>query len=221
MARYLTFPERRQSSCSLGWGFHSVPRPRPRVSLGSSSTTYPSSCLLQPLFLSYLSSLHLFLDSCPFCLEQGGDCWRQGPVKAGVQGASRLQPTPTSGGFLNQAAGGRLCGWDWKLISQTVHELIRLKVHTRSRLCGTSPSGGERAARTASPLSSINPRVTRTQLHRGNALVSPRGARCPRARGAARRETPGSASTGGGRVAWGDGGGGGGSRQGAGTSRPS
>lgn len=203
----------------MGWGFHSVPQPRPGVSLGSLSTTYSSSCLLQPLFLSYLSSLHLFLDSCPFCLEQGGDCWRQGRVKAGVQGAFRLQPTPTWGSCLNQAAGRRLCGWDWKLISQTVHKIIRLKVHTRPRLCGTSPSGGERAVRTASPLSSLNPRVTRTQLRRGNALLSPRGAGCPRARGAA--VDPGVGLWRRGPVACRDGGGGGRSRQGAGTSRPS
>ena len=62
-------------------------------------------------------------------------------------------------------------GRDWKLIRQTVHEIIRLNAHTGTRLAGSS-AGGESSGLTVSPLSFINRSVSRTPPAPGNALVS-------------------------------------------------
>lgn len=74
-------------------------------------------------------------------------------------------------------------------------------VHTRPRLGGTSPRGGERAALTVSPLIYINPGVTPTQLATDTrsflhvALPAP----APPGRGG---RSPGRRVAAAGRVAW-------------------
>lgn len=107
-----------------------------------------------------------------------------GRVQAGVRGS--LPPLPTQA-IRARAAGSRLPGRNWKLISQAVHEIIRLNAHTRTRLAGSSP-GGESSGLTVSPPSFINRSVSRTQPAHGNALLSPRGATSA---GAPRVQLPG------------------------------
>ena len=100
-------------------------------------------------------------------------------------------PTPTQA-ISDRAVGSGVSGRDWKLIRQTVQEIILLNAHTQTRL-GGSAQGRESRSLTVWPLSFINPSVTQTQPAGGNALIPSRGATSGRcAQGAA---------AGGGRVA--------------------
>lgn len=167
MASTKAIPERLSSSFFLGSGFQHlfsqlVPRspweaflkPAPPL-----TTCSPSSCPW-----GEIPPLQLLLVS-----RKVGDSWWRVECRQ-VCGEA---PTPTQA-ISDRAAGSRVSGRDWKLIRQTVQEIILLNAHTRTRL-GGSARGRESRSLTVWPLSFINPSVTQTQPTGGNALLSSRG----------------------------------------------